>query len=161
MRWWADWAGQVAAVHSMGYADLYEGSRETFQPEGKPVCENGATLFRYSWQLDYGVRAGYRRDQIVMGMPTWVDRWGSGGMGPTVVDHLREVRALGAGVGLWDLQLQAAGWTKPQTWEAVAALHHPGNAVAHRGQAQPAFAQYAPARTVETRATATTYYAGR
>jgi hypothetical protein len=132
MRWWGDWVGDVATVHSMGYEDLYEGSKATFTPEGKPVCEGGATLFRYSWQLDYGVKAGYRRDQIVMGMPTWVDAWGSGGMGPSVVDHLREVRALGGGVGLWDMQLAAPGWTKPATWEAVQALRRPGNALAHR-----------------------------
>ena len=134
MRWWSDWAGDVATIHSMGYEDLYEGSKATFTPEGKPVCEGGATLFRYSWQLDWGMKAGYRRDQIVMGMPTWVDAWGSGGMGPTVVDHLREVRALGAGVGLWDMQLAAPGWSKPATWDAVQALRRPGNALARRGQ---------------------------
>jgi hypothetical protein len=60
-----------------------------------------------------------------MGMPTWVDAWGSGGMGSSVVDHLREVRALGGGVGLWDMQLPAAGWTKPATWEAVQSLRRP------------------------------------
>jgi hypothetical protein len=96
------------------------------------VCENGATLFRYSWQLDWGQKAGYRRDQIVMGMPTWVDTWGSGGIGPNVVDHLREVRALGGGVGLWDMQLAAAGWSKPATWEAVQALRRPASALARR-----------------------------
>ena len=132
MRWWSDWAGDVATIHSMGYEDLYEGSKATFTPEGKPVCEGGATLFRYSWQLDYGMKAGYRRDQIVMGMPTWVDAWGSGGVGPNVVDHLREVRALGAGIGLWDMQLAAPGWSKPATWEAVQALRRTGSALAHR-----------------------------
>jgi hypothetical protein len=130
MRWWSDWAGDVATIHSMGYEDLYEGSKATFTPEGKPVCEGGAALFRYSWQLEYGMKAGYRRDQIVMGMPTWVDAWGSGGIGPNVVDHLREVRALGAGVGLWDMQLAAPGWSKPATWDAVQALRRPGNALA-------------------------------
>ena len=132
MRWWSDWAGDVATIHSMGYEDLYEGSKATFTPEGRPVCENGATLFRYSWQLDYGVKAGYRRDQIVMGMPTWVDSWGSGGIGPNVIDHLRELRALGGGVGLWDMQLSAAGWTRTATWEAVGALRRPATALARR-----------------------------
>ncbi len=131
MRWWSDWVGDVATIHSMGYEDLYEGSKATFTPEGRPICENGAALFRYSWQLDYGVKAGYRRDQIVMGMPTWVDNWGSGGIGPGVVDHLRELRALGAGVGLWDMQLAAAGWSKPATWDAVQALRRPGTSLAH------------------------------
>jgi len=132
MRWWSDWVGDVATIHSMGYEDLYEGSNATFTPEGRPVCENGATLFRYSWQLDWGMKAGYRRDQIVMGMPTWVDTWGSGGIGPSVVDHLREVRALGGGVGLWDMQLAAAGWSKPATWDAVQALRRPAGALARR-----------------------------
>jgi hypothetical protein len=132
MRWWSDWVGDVATIHSMGYEDLYEGSKATFTPEGKPICENGAMLFRYSWQLDYGVKSGYRRDQIVMGMPTWVDTWGSGGIGPGVVDHLREVRALGGGIGLWDMQLAAASWSRPATWEAVQALRRPGTALAHR-----------------------------
>jgi hypothetical protein len=160
MRWWADWLGQVATIHSMGYTDLYEGSQQAFTPEGKPVCENGAALFRYSWQLDYGMRAGYRRDQIVMGMPTWVDRWGSGGMGPGVVDHLRELRALGAGIGLWDLQLQAADWSKAQTWDAVAALRRPAAVVARRRMPLPAVAEYAPAHTVQTR-TASTFAGAR
>ena len=135
MRWWSDWVGDVATIHSMGYEDLYEGSKATFTPEGRPVCENGAALFRYSWQLDYGMKAGYRRDQIVMGMPTWVDAWGSGGIGPGVVDHLREVRALGAGVGLWDMQLSAAAWNRPATWDAVQALRRPGNPMARHAPA--------------------------
>ena len=46
MRWWGDWVGDVATIHSMGYEDLYEGSKATFTPEGKPVCEGGAALFR-------------------------------------------------------------------------------------------------------------------
>lgn len=157
MRWWSDWVGDVATIHSMGYEDLYEGSNATFTPEGRPVCENGAMLFRYSWQLDYGVRAGYRRDQIVLGMPTWVDSWGSGGMGPGVVDHLREVRALGGGVGLWDMQLAAAAWTRPATWEAVQALRRPGVALAHRLPAarRTVARRVAPAAlTVSERATA-------
>ena len=132
MRWWSDWVGDVATIHSMGYEDLYEGSKATFTPEGKPVCEGGAALFRYSWQLDYGMKAGYRRDQILMGMPTWVDTWGSGGIGPGVVDHLREVRALGGGVGLWDMQLAAPGWSRTATWDAVQSLRRPGNALARR-----------------------------
>ena len=58
MRWWSDWVGDVATIHSMGYEDLYEGSKATFTPEGKPFCEGGASLFRYSLQLDYGMKAG-------------------------------------------------------------------------------------------------------
>lgn len=122
MSWWPDWKGQVDAIHSMGYADLYEGSTETFTPPGKPVCEGGAPIFKYSWQLQYGLKAGYRVDQIVLGMPTWVDTWGQGGLGSGVVPHLNEVRELGAGIALWDLQLAAPGWKSPDTWDAVRTL---------------------------------------
>ena len=122
MSWWRDWRGQVDAIHSMGYADLYEGSTETFTPPGKPVCEGGAQLFKYSWQLQYGLKAGYRVDQIVLGMPTWVDTWGQGGQGSGVVAHLREAQELGAGIALWDLQLEAPGWRSPGTWGVVKSL---------------------------------------
>jgi hypothetical protein len=128
MSWWADWLGQVDAIHSMGYADLYEGSTEAFTPPNKPVCEKGAAIFKYSWQLQYGLKAGYRADQIVLGMPTWVDTWGSGGLGSGAVPHLREVQALGAGIALWDLQLEALGWKSNETWDAVRALkQNPGS----------------------------------
>jgi hypothetical protein len=146
MRWWTDWVGDVATIHSMGYADLYEGSKASFTPEGRPVCEGGAALFRYSWQLDWGTKAGYRRDQVVMGMPTWVDSWGSGGLGSGVVDHLRELRALGAGAALWDLQLGAAGWNKPATWAAVQALRRPGTAFARRSLRTAPEVQFASER---------------
>lgn len=122
MSWWADWRDQADAIHSMGYADLYEGSTEAFTPPGKPVCEGGAPIFKYSSQVRYGLRAGLRPEQIVLGLPTWVDTWGSGGEGADAVSHLREVQALGAGVALWDLQLGAPGWNIPATWEAVRAV---------------------------------------
>lgn len=128
MSWWVDWKGQIDAIHSMGYADLYEGSTETFTPPGKPVCEGGAQLFKYSWQLQYGMKAGYGADQIVLGMPTWVDTWGQGGQGSGVVSHLREAQELGAGVALWDLQLEGPGWRSPGTWEVVRGLREkPGS----------------------------------
>jgi hypothetical protein len=122
MSWWGDWKGQVDAIHSMGYADLYEGSTDTFNPPNSPACAGGAHLFKYSWQLQYGLQAGYRADQIVMGLPTWVDTWGKGGLGTDTVSHLREVQALGGGIGLWDLQLAAPGWISKDTWNAVRAL---------------------------------------
>jgi hypothetical protein len=128
MSWWADWKGQVDAIHSMGYADLYEGSTDTFNLPNGPACAGGAHLFKYSWQLQYGLKAGYRADQIVMGLPTWVDTWGKGGLGIDTVSHLREVQALGGGVALWDLQLAAPGWTRKDTWDAVRALRQsPGS----------------------------------
>ncbi|MBS0382479.1 MAG: hypothetical protein JSR56_08595 [Proteobacteria bacterium] len=128
MSWWADWRGKVDAIHSMGYADLYEASEETFTPPGKPVCEHGAHIFKYSWQLAWGLKAGFRPDQIVMGLPTDVDHWGRPAGSNDAITHLREVQALGAGIALWDLQLAAQGWRSHATWEAVRALReHPGS----------------------------------
>lgn len=119
MSWWADWRGQVDAIHSMGYQDLYEGSTASFTPEGGTVCENGAAMFKYSWQLQYGIKAGYRADQIVMGMPTWLDQWGEGGAGPSVLNHVQEAKQLGVGIALWDLQLEGKAWRQSETWRAI------------------------------------------
>ncbi|MBC3881643.1 hypothetical protein H8K35_07900 [Undibacterium sp. LX40W] len=119
MSWWVDWRGQVDAIHSMGYQDLYEGSTASFTPEGGNVCENGAAMFKYSWQLQYGVKAGYRADQIVMGMPTWLDHWGEGGAGPSVLNHIQEAKQLSVGVALWDLQLEGKAWRQSETWRAI------------------------------------------
>lgn len=122
MSWWSDWLGNVDAIHSMGYQDLYEGSIETFIPNGRSICESGAHVFKYSWQLQYGMKAGYKPEQILMGMPTWIDSWGKDAMGPDLVDHLREVQALGMGIALWDLQLAGQKWRNAETWNAVRAL---------------------------------------
>lgn len=119
MSWWADWRGQVDAIHSMGYQDLYEGSTASFTPEGGTVCENGAAMFKYSWQLQYGIKAGYRPDQIVMGMPTWLDQWGEGGTGSSVLNHVQEAKQLGVGIALWDLQLEGKAWRQSETWRAI------------------------------------------
>jgi hypothetical protein len=128
MRWWADWRGQVDAIHSMGYEDLYEGSTTTFTADGKPLCEGGAFIFKYSWQVKYGLNAGYKSEQIVMGMPTWLDSWGEGGAGADPVSHVREAQALGVGIALWDLQLAGQQWRSTNTWEAISALRaKPGN----------------------------------
>ena len=128
MSWWPDWAGQADALHSMGYQDLYESSEETFTPPNKPVCEGGASLFKYSWQIAYGLRAGYRADQILFGQPTWIDKWGKAGRETDPVSHIREVQALGAGIGLWDLQIPTAGWRTDATWDAARDLRlRPGS----------------------------------
>ena len=122
MTWWSDWLGKVDAIHSMGYQDLYEGNNETFTPPGRSVCEGGAAIFRYSWQLHYAMKLGYKPEQILMGMPTWLDSWGAGGMGPDLASHLQEVQALGVGVALWDLQLTGKKWRTTDTWNAIKAV---------------------------------------
>lgn len=122
MAWWADWRGQVDAVHSMGYQDLYEASEDSFTPQGRPLCAGGARVFKYSWQVAWGLRSGYRADQILLGQPTWVDRWGRPGRESAAAEHIGDARALGAGIALWDLQLAAPGWRSDATWDAVHTL---------------------------------------
>jgi hypothetical protein len=122
MAWWDDWRGQVDAIHSMGYQDLYEANDSSFTPDGGPICAGGAKLFKYSWQLGWGLQHGYRVDQILLGQPTWQDRWGIAGKETDAAAHIREAQALGAGVALWDLQLAAPGWRSDATWKAMQQL---------------------------------------
>ncbi|MBC3873251.1 glycosyl hydrolase family 18 protein [Undibacterium flavidum] len=119
MRWWRDWTGHIDAIHSMGYQDLYEGNSNSFTPDGKVACEGGAPIFKYSWQLAYAKKAGYRTDQIVLGMPTWLAQWGEAGLGSSISAHLQEAKNLGVGIALWDLQLAAKEWRSVQTWNEV------------------------------------------
>jgi hypothetical protein len=122
MRWWGDWVGQVDAIHSMGYEDLYEGSVATFTPNGRPLCEQGAHIFKYSWQRQFAVAAGYKSEQLLVGVPTWLDSWGEGGLGTDPVSHVREAQALGVGIALWDLQLAGPKWRNATTWAAIKEL---------------------------------------
>lgn len=128
MSWWKDWAGQVDTLHVMGYADLYEASTATFQPKDGPVCANGAHIFKYSWQMAYGIKAGYRPDQIAMGMPGWTDQWGTKGQETSAESHIHEVQKLGGSVAIWDLQLSPGGWRSNAVWNALVDLRkHPGS----------------------------------
>lgn len=119
MSWWHDWLGYVDAIHSMGYQDLYEGSTQQFTPIGRAACEHGAHIFKYSWQLAYGRKAGYRSHQILMGMPTWMANWGEGGIGSSISAHLLEVQKIGASIALWDLQLTEPAWRSQEIWSEI------------------------------------------
>lgn len=127
MLWWRDWRGHVDAIHSMGYQDLYEGNTHSFTVEGQAACAGGVAIFKYSWQLAFGKNAGYRPEQIVLGMPTWMANWGEGGAGSSILAHLQEVRNQGAGIALWDLQLAAPEWRTVQIWNAVTRLRQPNS----------------------------------
>jgi hypothetical protein len=123
MSWWADWTNLVDAVHSMGYEDLYEGNTATHpQVEGR--------LYTYSWQQAYGVNtAGLPPEAVSMGLPGETNRWGSGGRGETVLDHLRECVydcATPASVCIWDIRLRGAtgpgNWRSPEVWDLLHTL---------------------------------------
>jgi len=121
MAWWPDWAGRIDAVHSMGYGDLYEGSTETFTPEGSnAACMNGQPIFRFSWQTNWGKAHGYQPAQVLLGLPGGSYEWG----GRTLVRHLQDAAAQGAGICIWDLPAVRgepgdARWGSEEAWAAL------------------------------------------
>lgn len=125
MNWWKDWAGKVDAIHSMGYGDLYEGSTESFTPEGgSTACANGESLFRFSWQVNWGKAQGYPPEQILLGFPGGRYEWGKGGLGTTLQAHLQEVAATQAGICIWDIPSVIGGsrdarWGSEEAWSAL------------------------------------------
>jgi len=123
MAWWQDWQGQVDAIHSMGYGDLYEGSVETFTPEGGTVCAQGAALFRYSWQADWATQRGIDASQVLMGIPGGEYAWGAGKGRRALPAQLKDVQAVGAGIAIWDVNGIATGqWGSAKAWKALKAF---------------------------------------
>jgi len=119
MGWWKDWVGYVDIIQSMGYADLYEGNDAQFNM-GEKVCADGAAIFKYSWQVNYGVHSGFNPSKILMGVPAWVDNWGSGGKGPSIKNHLAEVAELKSGIAIWDLPgMLDNKWVSPETFKLL------------------------------------------
>ncbi len=125
MGWWDDWKGRVDAIHSIGYGDLYEGSTESFTPEGQSrQCMGGAAIFRFSWQVSWGTTHGFQPVQILLGLPGGRYEWGSGGMGSSLLAHLEEVSAEGAGICIWDVSgisgsVRDPGWGSEEAWSAL------------------------------------------
>ena len=116
VSWWSDWVNKVHNVHSMGYQDLYEG-------DGTSIC-NMTNAFRYSTQQRYGTQAGYPANGVLMGMPGWMDTWGSGGQGSSVTNHIAEASNIRTGVAIWSIdEFSSSGsWVSDATWNALAAL---------------------------------------
>ncbi len=125
MGWWEDWKGQVDAIHPMGYGDLYEGSTQTFTPEGGSVpCMSGEAIFRFSWQVNWGKTHGYQAAQILLGLPGGRFEWGEGGKGRTLQAHLDETGELGAGIFIRDVPSARGGsrdarWGSEEAWAAL------------------------------------------
>ncbi len=119
MGWWKDWVGYVDIIQSMGYADLYEGSMEEFVLNGK-ACENGAHLFKYSWQTQYGVHSGFKNAKVLMGVPASTTTWGSGGKGSSIQNHLDEIAELKTGIAIWDLPgMMDNQWSSSETFKML------------------------------------------
>lgn len=124
MAWWEDWKGNVDAIHSMGYGDLYEGSTATFTPEGGTPCMQGEQIFKFSWQIRWGRAHGFEPAKILPGIPGGRFEWGQGGKGSTLPAHLDELAELGAGVCIWDIPSTLGGqrdtrWGSAEAWTAL------------------------------------------
>ncbi|QNN47806.1 hypothetical protein H9L17_06670 [Thermomonas brevis] len=125
MVWWEDWQGHVDAIHSMGYGDLYEGSVETFTPEGGETCAQGAALFRYSWQAAWATQHGIDASQVLMGIPGGEYAWGAGKGRRALPAQLKDVQAVGAGIAIWDVNGIATGrWGSAKAWKALEAFRN-------------------------------------
>ncbi|MBN1412032.1 MAG: carbohydrate-binding protein [Spirochaetales bacterium] len=108
VNWWADWAGYVDQINSMGYGELYGG---------------GTSYSAYNYQLTTVTSAGYRNDQVALGMPGWLASWGSGGLGTSPLAHIQEVldtryASRPMSICIWDAAYVSA-WANAQVWEAL------------------------------------------
>jgi hypothetical protein len=127
MGWWEDWKGRVDAIHSMGYGDLYEGSTESFTPDNGEVCAQGAAIFRFSWQAQWGDQHGIPAAKVLMGIPGGQYEWGKDNGRKTLPEHLKDVEAVGAGICIWDVNGISGGrqdnrWGSEEAWKALKAF---------------------------------------
>lgn len=123
MAWWGDWKGQVDAIHSMGYGDLYEANAAGFTPDNGKPCAEGAAIFRFSWQADWAKQKGFQPAQVLMGVPGWQYEWG----GAPLPKHLLDLAKVGAGCAVWDIPSTLGGgkdsrWSSAAAWKALAAF---------------------------------------
>lgn len=121
MAWWADWKGHVDGLHSMGYGDLAETSTATFTADGdKTPCAGGAPIFKFSWQRDFALKAGFRADQLALGIPGWRFEWA----GAPLTKHLEDAAKIGSAVAIWDFPATLGGekdprWGSAEVWKAL------------------------------------------
>ncbi len=120
MGWWSDWKGQVDAIHSMGYGDLYEGSTATFTPDQGEPCMNGENIFRFSWQVAWARRQGIPAADLLLGLPGGRYEWGRS----ELPKHLEDATKVGAGICIWDIPSVAGGrrdtrWGSEAAWKAL------------------------------------------
>jgi hypothetical protein len=123
MAWWGDWKGQVDAIHSMGYGDLYEANASGFTPDNGIPCAEGAAIFRFSWQADWAKQKGFRPAQLLIGVPGWQYEWG----GSPLPKHLQDLAKVGAGCAVWDIPStlgdgKDSRWSSEAAWKALAAF---------------------------------------
>ncbi|MCH2109222.1 MAG: glycosyl hydrolase family 18 protein, partial [Polyangiaceae bacterium] len=120
--WWNDWQGQVDSLHVMGYENTYK---------------NGRGDADYQDVQDRAVAAGFRAEQLLIGMPVWLNKWAGGGnnIGYTHqenIQHVAHCLKQSSGVALWALQhpevhkipgSDERPWTTNEPWAELKKLH--------------------------------------
>jgi hypothetical protein len=102
--WWAELFPHVDAIASMGYE------------------ETGASALEWRAYAAQRDAAGDHAAKLQIGMPSSKAEW----RGNTAAEHLEWVVKDGkAGVAIWDAQLRAEAWRKPETWHAIKTIREP------------------------------------
>lgn len=115
--WYGDWVGKIDQVHTMNYTGAYW---------------SATGISGYRAMHDYADSIGYNEDQLLIGMPVWVNNW-SGGDDNTGISNIDNLYFLKnclprkQGITLWDITQigrthQATGdtlWTQDSVWSLL------------------------------------------
>lgn len=117
--WWSEWGDDVDAIVSMGYFFNYKNS----------------TQWSYQGLQNLAIDAGFKSSQLLIGMPTWLDRWAgddsnSGFLHAENLTHVAHCLTEGAtGLALWALHhpdsqvlpytINTKPWSTEEPWKTV------------------------------------------
>lgn len=95
------WAAYLDYVNVMGYNETYESHTGNL---------------KYSYILNEFKEHGFADGSVNLGIPAWVETWGSPAKGPT--EHVKDINSLDGGVCIWDSKLAngSSTWTGTELW---------------------------------------------
>lgn len=95
------WAEYLDYVNVMGYNETYESHTGNL---------------KYSYILNEFKEHGFADGAVNLGLPAWVNSWGSPSKGPK--EHVQDINNLDGGVCIWDSKLAngSATWTSTELW---------------------------------------------
>lgn len=95
------WAEYLDYVNVMGYNETYESHTGNL---------------KYSYILNEFKEHGFADGAVNIGLPAWIETWGSPAKGP--VEHVKDINNLDGGVCIWDSKLAngSATWTGSALW---------------------------------------------
>lgn len=91
--WYPSWVGKIDQVHTMNYTGAYW---------------NANGIAGYRAMHDYADEIGYSEEQLLIGMPMWVNKWkgGDNNTGISHIDNLYYIKNClprNQGITLWDI----------------------------------------------------------